>query len=122
MYARRTLVSQRQFLGRNHVSGETPLSLRGAVGHPCSRKTFAIYFSLIRLTTPNAEIPNVQIMKTRSKTVLAFLKGIPAAISRANTRKRSAEIDVEKMHRNFDITIPRITTEQQNAFNIPDCV
>ena len=45
-------------------------------------------------------------MNTISKVTLAFLKGIPAAISIRNSRNKIAEIAVEKMHKNFDIAIP----------------
>jgi len=46
-------------------------------------------------------------MKMISNIELAFLKGTPATMSRTKTRNNIAEIAVEKMHKNFDIVIPK---------------
>lgn len=60
-----------------------------------------------RHRTLSAAIPRVATMKMISNIELAFLKGTPATMSRTKTRNNIAEIAVEKMHKNFDIVIPK---------------
>ena len=65
------------------------------------------YFCLRRLRTLSVATPSILTMKIMSNRALAFLNGIPATRSRVKTRNRIAEIAAEKMHKNFDIVIPR---------------